>query len=198
VSYVAREGALRIVVRRDEPPAVSVSPVPARALAERRRGVRVITADAGVSMHRPPWSLATAKTTSYAANLAARRWAQAQGADEMLWFSVEGYALEAPTASLVWLTGNRLCTVPPAAAAILPGITAAHLLARAGDVGLEPAEEMIRRDALHGADAIWLASSLRGLAEITTLDGTERARSAWTGRLQTLLGYLTADPEQPR
>ncbi|HEU4347824.1 MAG TPA: aminotransferase class IV [Actinoplanes sp.] len=191
------EAALRIVCRRDAPPSITVSPIPGTVLAERRRGVRVLTSDAGVSIHRPPWSLATAKTMSYAANLAARRWAAAHGADDMLWFSVEGFALEAPTASLVWLTGNRLCTVPPGEAAILPGITAAHLLSRAAEVGLEPAAEMITRDDLRRADAIWLASSLRGLAEVIALDGAQRARSRWTGRLLDLLGFLSADADQP-
>ena len=187
------EAALRIVCRRGRPPSVTVSPIPDRVLAERHHGVRVVTADAGVSIDRPPWSLATAKTTSYAPNLAAKRWAASHGADDMLWFSVEGFALEAPTASLAWLIGNRLCTVPPGKAAILPGITAAHLLHRAPEAGLEPAEEMITRAGLRRADAIWLASSLRGLAEVTTLDGADRAPSPWTGRLLRLLGFLTAD-----
>jgi 4-amino-4-deoxychorismate lyase len=183
------EAALRIVCRRDESPAVTISAVPDRVVRERHRGIRVITADAGVSIHRPPWSLATAKTTSYAPNLAARRWAADRGADDMLWFSVEGYALEAPTASLVWLAGDRLCTVPPDRAAILPGITAAELLRRATSLGLAAAEEMITRADLGRADAIWLTSSLRGVAEVVTLDGEQRARSEWTGRLRRLLGF---------
>ena len=190
------EGALRIVCTRNAPPSITTAEVTARTVAERRHGIRVVTADAGVSIHRPSWSLTTAKTTSYAANLAAKRWAAAHRADDMLWFSVEGYALEAPTASLVWLTGERLCTVPPSEAAILPGITAAHLLARAPEVSLSTAERLITRDELRAADAIWLASSLRGLAEVVELDGQRRARSPWTGRLLTLLGFSAADPEQ--
>ena len=195
-TWTGGEGVLRIICRRGDDPTVTIGPVPAGVLRDRRDGIRVVTADAGVSIDRPPWSLATAKTTSYAPNLAARRWAIAQGADDMLWFSVEGYALEAPTASLVWLAGHRLCTVPPARAGILPGITAGHLLARAAAVGLDPAERMITRDELRQADAIWLASSLRGLAEVVRLDGNERARSQWTGRLLRLLGFLTPDPDQ--
>lgn len=183
------EAALRIVCRRNESPVVTISAVPDRVVRERDRGIRVVTADAGVSIHRPPWSLSTAKTTSYAPNLAARRWAAARGVDDMLWFSVEGYALEAPTASLVWLAGDRLCTVPPDRAAILPGITAAELLRRATTLGLSAAEEMITRADLGRADAIWLASSLRGLAEVVALDGERRARSGWTGRFQRLLGF---------
>jgi 4-amino-4-deoxychorismate lyase len=183
------EGALRIVLTRQSVH-VTVEPVAPAAIRERRDGVRLITADLGVPAgHRPPWSLAGAKTLSYASNFAARRWARRQGADDALWLSLDGYALEAPTASLVWLAGDTLGTVPAAEAGILPGTTAAHLLSRAGAVGLRAEPRMITRDELVGADAIWLASSLRGLAEAVSLDGVPRARSPWTPRLLSLLGF---------
>jgi 4-amino-4-deoxychorismate lyase len=79
--------------------------------------------------------------------------------------------------------------VPPSEAQILPGTTAAHLLARAGEVGLHAAERMITIDELRGADAIWLSSALRGLAFVTALDGAPRRDSRWTPRLLDLLGY---------
>ncbi|GAA4932525.1 aminotransferase class IV [Actinoplanes utahensis] len=168
----------------------AVTPIPPAVLRERRDGVRVITADLGVSVRRrPPWSISSAKSLSYAENFAARRWAVRQGADDMIWFATEGYALEAPTASVVWLAGGELCTVPPAEAGILPGITAAHLLSLAPSVGLRAAERMVTLDELVAADAIWLASSLRGLAEVTELDGKPRPHSPWTPRLLTLLGF---------
>jgi 4-amino-4-deoxychorismate lyase len=188
------EGAMRLVCTRgpaDGPPTVyaTVSPVPQAARRERRDGIRLITADLGVSVRRPPWSLSGAKSISYAGSLAARRWAVAQGADDVLWLSIEGYALESPTASLVWLAGDALHTVPPEQTGILPGTTAAHLLSRAAELGLRGTETMITREALARADAVWLASSLRGLAEAITLDGAPRPRSPWTGRLLDLLGF---------
>ena len=185
-----RSGALRLIWTRSGLLHASVSEIPAGVLRERRDGVRVIGADLGISaLRRPPWSIGAAKSLSYASNFAARRWAARQGADDMLWLSTEGYVLEAPTASLVWLTGATLCTVPPATAGILPGITAAHLLSAASSVGLTAAERMVTLPELAAADAIWLASSLRGLAEVTSLDGAERARSGWTSRLLGLLGF---------
>ena len=186
-SWTAGEGALRLIVT----PATcyaTVGAVPADARRQRREGIRLITADLGVTS-RPPWSLAAAKTISYAENLAAGRWARRQGADDVLWLRADGHALEAPTASLVWLAGGTLCTVPPAETGILPGSTASHLLARAAEVGLPAEERMITAAELPGTDAIWLASSLRGLAEARSLDGTARQPSPWTPRLLTLLGY---------
>ena len=181
------EGALRLIVTRAATYA-TVAAVPAAVRRERREGIRLITADTGMTS-RPPWSLAAAKTISYAENLAARRWAQSRGADDVLWLRTDGHVLEAPTASLIWLTGTTLCTVPAAETGILPGTTAAHLLAHAADVGLNPAERMITAAELATTDAIWLASSLRGLAEARTLDGTRRPVSSWTPRLLTLLGF---------
>ena len=185
IGPVTGERALRIICTR-ESWHVTVSDIPASALRERSEGVRALSAGAGFA---PPWSLAAAKTLSYAPNLAARRWAQAQGADDMIWLTTDGYVLEAPTASVVWLTGDVLATVPPAEAAILPGTTAAALLARAPSVGLRPAERMTTIEELRAADAIWLASSLRGLAQLTDLDGEPFPPSPWTRRLQTMLGF---------
>ena len=183
-------GAVRVIYTRGGLLHASVSEIPQSVLRERRDGVRVISADLGVSaLRRPPWSVGAAKSLSYASNFAARRWAARQGADDVVWLSTEGYALEAPTASLVWLAGDTLCTVPPATAGILPGITAAHLLSLAPSAGLRADQRMITLPELAGADAIWLASSLRGLAEVTSLDSAERVRSAWTPRLLGLLGF---------
>jgi len=187
--FGAAEGALRIMVTR-EALHVAAGEIGPAVRRERRDGVRLLSAELGGAIDRvPPWSLAAAKSLSYASNFAARRWAARQGADDVVWLSSDGYALEAPTASLVWLTGDILGTVPPARAPILPGITAAHLLATAGSVGLRAAEQMITLPELAAVDAIWLASSLRGLAEAVSLDGVPRARSPWTGRLQALLGF---------
>ncbi|GAA2647673.1 4-amino-4-deoxychorismate lyase [Paractinoplanes durhamensis] len=177
--------ALRIIQTR-ESLHVAVSAIPATVLDERRTGIRVVSGAVGL---RPPWSLAEAKTLSYGPNFAARRWARAQGGDDLLWVTIAGYALEGPTSSLVWLAGDELHSVPPAEAAILAGTTAAELLARAPRVGLRSSYRMVTLDELTGADAIWFASALRGLAEVTALDGVPRARSPWTARLLDLLGY---------
>ncbi|MFI5493198.1 aminotransferase class IV [Actinoplanes sp. NPDC051859] len=184
------DGALRLVVTPSTYFA-TLDAVPDTVRLQRRAGIRLITHDLGVTT-RPPWSLAGAKTLSYAENLAARRWAVAQGADDLLWLNSRGDALEGPTASLIWLTGDTLCTVPAERAGILPGTTAAHLLSLAAEVGLHAEERMITAAELPGTDAIWLVSSLRGLAEATTLNGTPRVASTWTPRLQDLLGFPRA------
>jgi 4-amino-4-deoxychorismate lyase len=194
------EAALRLVCTRgpeggDVTAYATLSPVPPGAVRQRRTGVAVLTASLGVTATARaalPWLLSGAKSLSYAGNLAARRWAAAQGADDLLWISTDGYALEAPTANLVWLAGGTLCTVP-AGTGILPGVTAGWLLGQAGTLGWAAAERMVTPAELARADGTWLTSSLRGLAEIHTLDGRPLPRSAHTAALHRLLGHPVDD-----
>jgi 4-amino-4-deoxychorismate lyase len=169
-----------------------LSPVPAEVVRQRTDGISVITLGLGVPAafrSHAPWLLGGAKTLSYAVNMASMRWGTARGLDEVLWVSADGYALEAPTASLVWLDGDELCTVQPDRAGILAGITARWLLDHAGDLGWKAAERLVRPGELAGMDGAWLTSSVRGVVAIRELDGAPVAPSSHTSRLQDLIGY---------
>ncbi|MFG1889631.1 aminotransferase class IV [Micromonospora sp. NPDC049051] len=192
------EGALRLVCTRGPegggPPTVyaTLGEVPAAARAARRDGITVATLPLGVTARARAeldWLPTGIKSTSYAVSTAARRWATRAGVDDALWVSSDGYALEGPTANLVWLTGDTLRTVPAAGTGILPGVTAAWLLAHAPELGLRAEERLVTPAELGNADGVWLSSSVRGLAEIRTLDAVPLRRSAYTAALQTLLGF---------
>jgi len=159
----------------------------------RTAGVALLTASLGLpaDLRRgAPWLLGGAKTLSYAVNMASQRWAQAAGADDVLWVSSDGYALEAPTSTLVWLDGKVLCTVPVEATGILAGTTAAWLLKHAPDLGFTADERMIAPSALLAADGAWLTSSVRGAAPIRTVDGAPVTQDdAVTAAIATLLGF---------
>lgn len=193
------EGGVRLVVTRGPetggPATVfaTVLPVSATNLRGRHHGIRVRTATLGFPAtlrSDAPWLLGGAKTLSYAVNMASQRWAQSQGADDLLWISSDGYALEAPTSNLVWLDGQTLCTVPAATTGILAGITAAHLFAHAGELGWRTDTRMIAPAELARVDGAWLTSSLRGIAAIRELDGVELPYDAeLTGRIRAFLGF---------
>ncbi|MEH0969620.1 aminotransferase class IV [Micromonospora sp. CPCC 205546] len=192
------EGALRLVCTRGPedggPPTVyaTLAEVPAAARAARRDGITVATLPLGVAARARAeldWLPAGIKSTSYAVSTAARRWAARAGVDDALWVSSDGYALEGPTANLVWLTGDTLCTVPAAGTGILPGVTVAWLLAHAPGLGLRAAERLVTPAELRTADGAWFSSSVRGLAEIRTLDAVPLRRCARTPDLQALLGF---------
>ncbi|MEO3742775.1 aminotransferase class IV [Plantactinospora sp. B5E13] len=191
------EGLLRLVCTRGPERGtsgtvyVTVSEVPESVRRSRRTGISVATLPLGVTAgartHRP-WLLAGLKTTSYAPNQAARRWAAANGVDDVLWVSTDGYALEGPSANLVWLTGDTLCTVP-ADTGILPGVTAGWLLDRATALGWTAARRRISPTDLHRTDGVWFTSSVRGLAEVRALDGVPLPASRHTAALTALLGF---------
>jgi 4-amino-4-deoxychorismate lyase len=193
------EGALRLICTRG--PEDGSGPVTAYAILgpitdairqARTDGVTVVTATLGVSAGmRPeaPWLLAGVKSLSYAVHMASIRWAVSQGADDVLWVSSDGYALEGATSTLVWLTDGVLCTVPPESTGILAGTTAAWLLDQADGLGLRADHRMINPAGLSTMDGVWLTSSVRGLTEIRALDGVALAPSAHTSQLRELLGY---------
>jgi len=195
-----QEGMLRLVLTRGAempagPPTVfaTVTSVPGSMRQARTAGVALLTASLGLpaDLRRgAPWLLGGAKTLSYAVNMASQRWAQAAGADDVLWVSSDGYALEAPTSTLVWLDGKVLCTVPVEATGILAGTTAAWLLKHAPDLGFTADERMIAPSALLAADGAWLTSSVRGAAPIRTVDGAPVTQDdAVTAAIATLLGF---------
>jgi 4-amino-4-deoxychorismate lyase len=201
--WSAAEGALRLVCTRGPesggPVTVFATLAPVSEASQRARteGVRVLTGSLGFAASArsaAPWLLGGVKSLSYAINMASQRWAAAAGAADVLWVSGDGYLLEAPTASLVWLDGNTLCTVPPEATGILPGITARWLLEHAEKLGWQAEERMGRPADLFLADGAWLASSVRGLAEIRAIDGTELPESEHTGRMLELLGFPVSAP----
>lgn len=193
-----KEGALRLVCTRGVEDGGPVTVFAAIGLvsdamrAARRDGISVVTATFGMAAatrRDAPWLLGGVKSLSYAVNMAAQRWARRSGVDDVLWFSEDGYALEAPTSTLVWLDGTTLCTVPAAETGILPGTTARWLLDHAADLGWRATERMVRVEELAAADGVWFTSSVRGVAELQVLDGRPLPRSPHTPAIRDLLGY---------
>jgi 4-amino-4-deoxychorismate lyase len=195
----AAEGALRLICTRgpeDGGPVTAyatIAPIGAALLRARRDGIAVLTASLGVAARdRPaaPWLLGGAKSLSYAVNMASLRWAAARGADDVLWVSTDGYALEAPTASLVWLVDGAVCTIPPQPTGILAGITAQYLLDHAAELGWRAEHRMVRPTELLQAQAVWFTSSVRGVAEVRSIDDHPTGPSPeTTTRVRKLLGY---------
>lgn len=155
-----------------------------------RAGMRVVALDRGIPTTAPatsPWLLAGAKSLSYAVNMASLREAQRRGAQDVLFVSSDGYALEGPTSTLLVRRGDTFVTTP-ASAGILPGTSLASVVdgLRAG--GATCTEELLTPAEVAGADAAWLLSSVRLAAPITHLDDAPlTVDRALTDRLSGLI-----------
>lgn len=140
-----------------------------------REGIAVATMSRGVASDAyadAPWLLGGVKTIAYATNLAAKHEAKARGADDALYCSTDGYALEAPTSALVVRHGDRLTTTPTGPTGVLASITIDVMARRAPDEGVGLEHALVRPEEIHRAEGAWFVSSVRGVAPIRTLDGT--------------------------
>ncbi|MET1051065.1 MAG: aminodeoxychorismate lyase [Mycetocola sp.] len=141
---------------------------------ERTAGIRVATLSRGYANdvgESSPWLLVGAKTLSYALNMAALREAQRRGADDAIFTSTDGFALEGPTSSLLVRQGNTIVT-PAIQHGILAGTTQADLFAVLEAEGFECVYRTVGTDELLRSDAVWLASSVRLVVPVTAVDGT--------------------------
>jgi 4-amino-4-deoxychorismate lyase len=152
---------------------VTLSAVPDRVAAVRRDGVAVITLDRGVRADAAMahWSLAGAKSLSYAANSAALRQAARIGADDVVFVSSDGFVLEGPRSTVVVAPEIGTLLTPPSSMPILPGTTQRAVFDAASGRGWTCADRPIRVADLLAAQGVWLLSSVTLAARVTTVDG---------------------------
>ena len=191
----ATDGVVRLFLTRGlgpggPPTALALlSPVPADVVRQRSEGISVVTLGLGVPADfrsHAPWLLGGAKTLSYAVNMAALRHAAAQGADDVIFLSLDGQVLEGPTSTVVWSAGGVLHTPPPETG-ILPGTTMARLFARAAQTSRPTAVTAGTVQDLHAADGVWLVSGVRSAAVVHTLDGVPRGDAGLSAGIRELL-----------
>lgn len=148
-------------------------PIGEKVLRNRETGVAAITLARGYDpsiVSEAPWLLLGAKSLSYAVNMAALRHAESVGASEVIFTAADGSVLEGPTATVVAVSGHTLRTTPPSSG-ILKGTTQGALFRAAEQAGWVTKVEPIALPELVEADALFLASSVRKITRVHTLDG---------------------------
>jgi 4-amino-4-deoxychorismate lyase len=139
----------------------TAAPIDPKLEALRARGLRLVTV---------PWStgaLASAKSMSYAENMAAQDTAIAAGADDALLVASDGTVLEAPTANVWWREGDQLVT-PSLDLPILAGVTRGLLLEIAKQETIEGVFPLAR---LLEADEVFICASVREVMPVAEVDG---------------------------
>jgi 4-amino-4-deoxychorismate lyase len=143
---------------------VLVSTIPAELEALRSRGLKLAVVQWAAG------SLAGAKSTSYAENMAAQDDAVQRGADDALLVAPDGTVLEAPTSNAWFREGEHLLT-PSLALPLLAGVTRAALLRLAPAAGYDVEEGTFPLDRVVASDEVFLTSSVREIAPVVEIDG---------------------------
>ena len=151
----------------------------ADASRQRTEGIKVLLLDRGydsLAAARAPWLLLGAKTLSYAVNMAALRYARANGADDAIFTSSDGKVLEGPTSTVILArerNGVRTLLTPERKSGILAGTTQDALFRAAEAAGWELGYGPLVPEDLFAADGVWLASSIRLLVPVRSIDGRD-------------------------
>jgi branched-subunit amino acid aminotransferase/4-amino-4-deoxychorismate lyase len=152
------DGVLRLY-RTSHDLVATFAPLPGDLAEQRARGLRLQTFEIGT-----PATLEGVKATSYASAFAARRQAEAAGADDAL-FLADGLVLECATANIWWRRGGRLFT-PAVRPGVLPGVTRGFVCSRE-----TVSEGEFHLGELLAADEAFTTSSIREVMPVVAVDG---------------------------
>ncbi|HYN67330.1 MAG TPA: aminodeoxychorismate lyase [Ornithinibacter sp.] len=147
---------------------------PATAPSQGPRTITAVTLSRGHpsdAFADAPWLLGGVKSLSYVVNTAATREARRRGADDVVFTSTDGYALDGPTSGLLVARDGDFVSTPTGGTGILESLTVAAVMQAARADGYQTRYELVPTADLFTADGVWLVSSGRGPALVTTLDG---------------------------
>lgn len=111
-----------------------------------------------------------AKIGNYLISVLAMREARLAGAAEALILDGRGHLLEGASSNVFAVVGGRLVT-PAEDQGILAGITRAHVLAAAAELGVPTELRALELEVARDADELFISSSIRELLPVVTLDG---------------------------
>jgi 4-amino-4-deoxychorismate lyase len=137
-----------------------------------------------------PWLLGGVKTLSYVVNTAATREARRRGADDVIFTTTDGFALDGPTSGLLIARDGALLSTPADGTGILESLTVAAIMEAARADGFASRYELVPVADLYTADAVWLVSSGRGPVLISSLDGrTLRSDAGLASAIMRYAGF---------
>lgn len=123
------------------------------------------------------------KTLAFLDPLIARELARAAGADEAVRLDAGGRLVEGSTCNLFVVERGTVAT-PRLESGALPGIVRARVLKLCAAESIPSTERHLTTRDLHGADEVFVTSSLRGVVPVTRIDGTSRTAGPITSALR--------------
>jgi branched-chain amino acid aminotransferase len=139
------------------------------------KGIEAIVVHAARAADATP--AAGAKVANYLTSLLAIREARRRGAAEAFIVDARGSVLEGTTSNVFFVKGGELVT-PPENAGILAGITRAHVLRAAEEIGVKTSLRDVGEAELLAADELFISSTLREILPVVRLD----AKTIGSGR----------------
>lgn len=153
-----------------------------RGLAERGHVSQLIFQTFNYTVHKHPVRLISTtwlrdganpvyqlKTVNYLEAILARRYALEQGADDALFYNLQGHATETTCANLFLIKNNEVLT-PRLEDGVLPGIIRARLLLLCEQHHIRCYETSITTAVLKDADVLFITNSLQGIRAVLSLD----------------------------
>ena len=144
----------------------------------------------------------TVKGPDLSAMLRIRTAVQADGADEAVILTDDGYVVEGAYSALLWWRGEILCG-PPDTFDRVDSVTARSVLTLARALGVDTHEEAVTPAELDGTE-LWALSALHGIRIVTRwVDGPGLAEKPgrlgqWRARLDALRRDIPRDSPSPR
>ncbi len=175
--FGTEDGQLRILITRGGRRIAITEPLP-----EQTETIRLATVT-----YEPSVILTGVKSLSYAANMQATRIAQAQGADEAVLVTADGTVLEAPTATIFWVSPQGALRTPSLEAGVLDSITRARVVTELEvEEGIWPAAD------LRAAKEAFLASTTREVQAAAEIDGIALPETPGRRTTEAIEGFAAA------
>lgn len=172
---------------------ITVTAIDPEVVHQRESGISVMTGPRGIETQADtsvPWAMTSAKTLNYATNMAALRYAKAQGFDDFIFTDSSPEnprVLEGATSTVVIAKKNGRLRTPATGADVLPGTTQAALFEAAEQAGWKVKEKPIYLSELYKAESVWLVSSVRMGARVTRLNDTVLPEPKNASEIQDLI-----------
>lgn len=171
---------------------LTIADLSPRQRQQREEGVCVLTLPRGFTLdtQAQEWMAAGAKTLNYAAAMSALRYARSQGCDDVIYTEGTGEqarVLEGVTSTVVAVKRNGKMRTPIPGGAVLPGTTQAALFDAAQAAGWRCKEKDLTVADLLAAESVWLVSSVRLAARVTSLNGIKLPAPDNAGEIRELI-----------
>ncbi len=134
------------------------------------------------------------KSTSYADNVLALRFAQAAGSDEAIFANTKDELCEG-TGSNIFIVREGVVATPPLSSGCLDGITRALVVEALAQAGIDVDQSPLPLDALRTCDEAFLTSSTRDVHPIAAVDGVALPTTRGELTLHAMAAFAAFDPE---